>query len=131
VRDTLTLRDGDPIQIVPEQRVDAAQFARVLAKIAYCQTIALFGLDGFTHPIIPRLILGEFKSIPYLVGSTTKLPPPPGPRGRQHRVDTFDLARALVVKIRLFADSGTSEHGMPIYTVVVGTPNALTKTDPN
>ena len=31
--------------------------------------------------------------------------------------------RLLVALVRLFADSGTAEHGMPVYRVVVGAPH--------
>ena len=138
IRDTLGLEEGEQVHIVlPDHRVDVNQFARALAKIAYCQAVARFNIDGFRRLALPDLIFGKYSGISYFVGSTTSpLPPPPEPRGSQHRIITFDHwfnggMRLLIARIRLFADSGTAEHGTPIYTVVVGAPNALTKGGPD
>jgi hypothetical protein len=136
-RDTFDMKDGESVRLAPEWRVDAAIFARVLTKIAYCQCVALFGVEGFDHPVAPRLILGKFKSIPYLVGTDPRgndaagQPSARAERGIQHIVSPMDInvsphRRLLMVEIRLFADSGTDEHGMPTYAVVVGEPNSLT-----
>jgi hypothetical protein len=128
---TLDLEDGELAKIVPDYRVDTNQFARAIAKIGYCQAVALFGLDGFRRLVLPDLVLGKYRGISQFVGSELSNPPPPEPSGRQHRVDVFDLwvngMRLLVARVRLFADSGTKEHGTPIYTVIVGAPNKLTQ----
>ena len=134
IKGTLNLADGELVKIVPDYRIDTNQFARAIAKMAYCQAIALFGADGFRQLALPDLILGKYTGISQFVGSELSNPPPPGPPGLQHRIDVFDQwmsprLRLLVAKVRLFADSGTAEHGAPIYTIVVGAPNARTKRD--
>jgi hypothetical protein len=130
INTTLDLEDGELAKLVPDYRIDANQFARAIAKIGYCQAVALFGLDGFRPLALPDLILGKYTGISQFVGSELSNPPPPEPSGRQHRVDVFDLTvhgmRLLVARVRLFADSGTKEHGTPIYTAIVGAPNKLT-----
>jgi hypothetical protein len=55
------------------------------------------------------------------------LPPPPFESGKQHLITVYDAwitprLRLVLAAVRLFADSGTKDHGMPIYTVVVGRP---------
>jgi len=137
IRQSLKIDNVDDLAIGPDGFVDVVQFSRVLMKIAYCQCVALFGLDGFEHPVAPSLVLGKFKSIPYLVGVEPGDPKPPAPAHQQHHIEVVDATvpparRVLLVKIRLFADSGTSggndspSYGMPTYLVVVGEPNALT-----
>jgi len=128
IRETLGLADGDTAEIrPPDVIVDTEQFARAIAKIAYCQAIARFGFDGFRRLALPDLILGKYSCIPYFVGSVVdELPPPPQPAGPMHVIETVDVwvdgKRLLIAVIRLFAKNGTKEHGMPIYTVVVGAP---------
>jgi hypothetical protein len=123
----LGLQQPEELQVVPGFYVDVAQFARAIAKIGYCQAVATFGLDGF-RPLVTRdVILGKYPGISQFVGSHLNLPPPPGPRGQQHMIKIFDAwfsprLRLSVAGVRLFADSGTKEHGMPIYNVVVGAP---------
>jgi hypothetical protein len=78
------------------------------------------------------VILGKFTGISQFVGSRLTLPPPPLKRGNQHAITVYDAwiaprLRLLLAAVRLFADSGTRDHGLPIYTVVVGRP--IIKTD--
>jgi len=55
-----------------------------------------------------------------------KVPPPPGSAKGVHFVDlrivTIGRMKLIIGSVRLFAHSGTAEHGMPIYRVVVGAP---------
>jgi hypothetical protein len=123
----LGLRHAEMIQIIPEFRVDTEQFARAIAKIAYCQAVAQFGLEGFRPLAIRDVILGKYPGISQFVGSSLSLPPPRHPPGTQHVVIIYDVnigprLRLLLATVRLFADSGTKDHGLPIYTVVVGSP---------
>jgi hypothetical protein len=125
--ETLGLQHAERIQLRPEFRVETDRFARAIAKIAYCQAVALFGLDGFRRLAIPDLILGKYAGISQFVGSELAKPPPPERSGLQHRVDLEDAwvsqhLRLLIAKVRLFGDSGTADHGLPVYTVVVGAP---------
>lgn len=106
--------------------VNVHTFARGLAKIGYCHAVAQYGLDGFRHLVLPDLILGKYPHIPYFVGSVPGDPPPPIDPSLRHSLsmDRFTLGRLklLMVTIRLFANSGTDQKGMPIYKVVVGVP---------
>lgn len=127
IRQTLNLRDGEMAEIkVPDIEIDSLKFARAIAKIAYCQAVAIFGLHGFRRLVMPDLILGRYPLVPYFVGCEMKVPPPPGDAKGVHFVDlrivTIGGMKLIVGSVRLFAHSGTSEHGMPIYRVVVGAP---------
>jgi hypothetical protein len=126
IRETLGLRHGDIAEIqdttpMPNLRT----FARSVAKIAYCNAVMKYGLDGFRPLATPDLILGRYPNIPYFVGSDRSDPPPPEPPGRLHVVHFTDVTigrlKYLTVRFRLFAHSGTKENGMPYYEVVVGT----------
>ena len=100
-------------------------FSRGLAKIAYCDTVRKFGLDGFRPLAIPDIILGKYQNIAHFVGSEARRQPlPPYKPGNLHSVSggtvTYKRLKLLVAEIRLFGDSGTAECGMPFYTVLVG-----------
>lgn len=127
IKSTLELEDGEAVEIRPnEVRIDANQFARLMAKIAYCNAIGTLGLDGFDAGVLPDLILGKYANIGHYVGSKLCLPPPPDRNGPMHSIEMFDVtlnnSRWLWSKIRLFAKDGTDERGMPYYYVVVGKP---------
>ena len=127
IKQTLNLRDGQLAEIKPPDiRIDSHKFARAIAKIAYCQAVAVFGLRGFRRLIMPDLILGRYPFVPYFVGCEMKVPPPPGSAKGVHFVDlrivTIGRMKLIIGSVRLFAHSGTAEHGMPIYRVVVGAP---------
>ena len=89
-----------------------------------------YGLNGFRRLVLPDLILGKYPCVPYFVGGDTELPPPPTPRGKMHEFQFIDInyhaLRLLVVAFRIFAHSGTKEHGMPIYRVAMGAPISST-----
>jgi hypothetical protein len=118
---------GDNVQIANTQlpfRFDL--FARALAKIAYCQAIASYGLDGFRRLVTAKLILGHYPYVPYFVGSSLELPPPAGPAAAKHSVvlqyTNIHRLNLFTATIRLYANSGTDEVGMPFYDVVIGAP---------
>jgi len=132
IEDTLDLTDGEIAEIRPDSNVDANQFGRAIAKIAYCNAMAYYGYDGFEHLKLPDLILGKYPYISFFVGSVLREPPPPNRTGPLHQIDLGDnwiydartqlSRRMLVTKIRLFGTDGTARNGMPIYTVVTGAP---------
>jgi len=135
IKDALELSDGEIAEIRPDTAGDATQFGRAIAKIAYCNAIAHFGLDGFEHLELPDLILGKFPYVSFLVGSVLREPPPPNRDGPLHRIvigenwvhdrRTELWRRVLVTNIRLFATDGTQANGMPIYTVITGAPKRV------
>lgn len=76
IRETLNIGAEKGFKILnPEMHINAANFARSLAKIAYCQAVVTFGLDGFRHLVMPDLILGRYPYISYFVGSEKSDPP--------------------------------------------------------
>jgi hypothetical protein len=106
-------------------------FARAIMKIAYCHAVAEMGLTGFRPLYSTAIILGRYPFIPYLVGCETTDPPPPS-EGRLHTVNLSYVSamrmKILMASVRLFANSGTLKHGMPIYRVVVGAPKLAKRT---
>ena len=121
--DTLGLRPGERAQVRSAGKINISAFARAIAKVAHCHAVIQFGIDGF-YPILPDLIRGLHPHFPYFVGSPENATPPPI-EGALHRV-TFEKwkrgrVNLIVCSVRLFANSGTPEHGMPIYLAVVGT----------
>jgi hypothetical protein len=128
LRETLGLPEDapDPMVHVGPGTIDNVLFARGIAKIGYCNAVAKYGLDGFRHLVAPDIILGRYTWVPYFVGSEPGDPPPPQP-GVRHLVELSTMTgrlglRLLQARVRLFASSGTAEHGMPIYYVVMGAP---------
>jgi hypothetical protein len=128
-RETLGVADDatDPVVRVGPGTIDNIKFARAITKIAFCHAVARYGVDGFRHLTAPDIILGKYPWVPYFVGSDPDEPPPPHPRKVRHLVELATMTgreglRLCEAKVRLFADSGTPEHGMPIYRVVMGAP---------
>jgi hypothetical protein len=132
IKGTLELTDGEIAEIRPDSKGDANQFGRAIAKVAYCNAIAICGYDGFEHLELPDLILGKYPNVSFYVGSVLREPPPPNRNGPLHRIDlgenwVYDARsqlsrRMLITNLRLFATDGTERNGMPIYTVVTGAP---------
>ena len=125
IRETLNLRDAELAEIrntAPVPNLPA--FARAIAKIAYCQAVLQFGLGGFRPLMLPDVILGRSPCIAFLVGSDMSDPAPPDASEFLHVIQhanvTYGRLRFMTVRIRLFAHSGTPDHGMPVYEVVVG-----------
>lgn len=131
LREILGLADEapDPIIHIGSGTLNSIVFARAIAKIAYCNVVAKYGLNGFRHLVLPDLILGRYPCVPYFVGTDPGDPPPPDARNVRHAVQIATAngregLRFLVAAVRLFAHSGTREHGMPIYHVVAGAPRS-------
>jgi len=125
IRDTIGLKDGDIARIIdtsPQHNLNT--FSRGLARIAYCNAVLKDGLDGFRPLVTPDIILGKYPNIAFFVGSDPTTPSPPYPRGSQHAVHLGSMIcqnlKLLTATIRLFADSGAKEKGMPFYTVIYG-----------
>jgi hypothetical protein len=125
VRKLWNVPDGAEINIrIPDFKFDQHKFARVIAKIAYCQTVLHHGLHGFRRLVTPDLILGRYPYAPYFVGTDPDIPLPPGDKKFKHSIQiaTSDALpfRLINVAVRLFANSGTDEMGPPTYRVIVG-----------
>jgi HNH endonuclease len=76
IRDTLNLDDGQLAELhPPEIVIDPSVFARAVAKIAYCQMVAVCGLTGFRRLVLPDLILGKYPCVSYFVGCELTNPP--------------------------------------------------------
>jgi hypothetical protein len=124
-RHVIGLKDADIARIIDTSPPhNLSTFARGLAKIAYCNAVMKYGLDGFRHLATPDIILGRYPNIAYFVGSDPTPPSPPYARGRQHSVDlgsiTYTHTKFSTATIRLFGDSGAGDKGMPFYTVIYG-----------
>ncbi len=129
IRETLGFT-VEVVKIGPDRRIiDPAQFARAIAKIAYCTAIEAYGFGSFKPLAIRDLILGKYSAISYFVGtSTPEFPPPPEAANIPHLIKIECAVwqyriPVLIGYIRLFANSGTSEYGMPIYQVLIGIPS--------
>jgi hypothetical protein len=125
IRQTLNLRQGDIAELpFPDFRIDHHSYARAIAKIAYCQAVAFYGLRGFRRLVLPDIILGRYPLVPYFVGSPLHNPDPPADPKIKHVVQLSVVNRGrlhlILGEVRLFANSGTSEHGPPTYYVVCG-----------
>jgi hypothetical protein len=125
LRDTIGLKDGDIARIIDTSRPhNLSTFARGLMKIAYCNAVMKYGLDGFRPLVAPDIILGKYPNIAYFAGSDPTRPSPPYPRGQQHSVGLgnfiYQNLKLLTAPIRLFGDSGAGDKGMPFYTVIFG-----------
>jgi hypothetical protein len=136
IRETLGLKHGEPAEIQDTTPMpNLWTFARAIAKIAYCNAVLKYGLDGFRPLALPDLILGRYSNIPYFAGSDPDAyPPPPEPAGVLHVVTHTNVEigrlKYMTARIRLFAHSGTEGHGMPFYEVVTGVegkPAAITR----
>jgi hypothetical protein len=133
VHETLGLEQDDDFIVWSNTAINISLFARAIAKIAYCHAVLQYGLDGFRPLILPDIILGRSRATPYFVGAPLDEPPPPLEKGRRHLVEFTHLdanpmhpsnalgeLRLIIANIRLFADSGTIQHGLPIYRVICG-----------
>jgi hypothetical protein len=125
IKDVLGIEDGMLAEIpFPEFRIDHHKFARAIAKIAYCEAVIFYGLHGFRKLVLPDLILGRYPCVPYFVGCEMIEPPPPAAGSTQHVTQiitrTMGNLRLIIVRIRLYANSGIENHGPPFYEVVVG-----------
>ena len=114
IKETLALEDGVVAEIpFPEFRIDHHRFARAIAKIAYCQVVAQFGLATCAGSALPSMILGQNPNVPYSVGCKLEDPPPPADRNVLHVIQVAtEWVRGRffvpVVTVRLFANSGVT-----------------------
>jgi hypothetical protein len=128
VRESLNISQDEDYRVWAWGRVDTSLFARAIAKIAYCHTVIWLGLGGFRRLALPGVILGTCSAVSYFVGGALKDPPPKFDTKALHTIQFNNLTgvasklRLYIVSIRLFAHSGSGQHGMPIYHVVVGAP---------
>lgn len=104
------------IKLTSKFRHVPESFARLLAKIAYCNLLCALDPRDF-RPICLPYILGTKNNPSYVVGGTFEIA---GPNpGLGYVLNTAGFVRndrlMLMVEIRLFADNGT-----PTYHVVVG-----------
>ncbi len=125
IKSAIGLTDGEIARVIDTSPPhNLSTFARGLAKIAYCNAVMKYGLDGFRPLVIPDIVLGKYPNIAYFVGSDPTLPSPPYRRGIQHSVGlgsiTYSDTKFLTATIRLFGDSGAQDKGMPFYTVIYG-----------
>ena len=90
-----------------------AEFARTLAKIAFCAAVYVLGLAPFTLTPIRRIILGQDRSVGRWVGSWTGQPVNE-PKGL-HAMKILSSGTEVHVVLRLFA-----QFGAPEYLVVLG-----------
>jgi hypothetical protein len=128
LRETLNISEDQDFRVWASGHIDVSLFARAMTKIAYCHMITKYGLDGFRRLVLPEIILGTCPAVPYFVGVSTADPPPKYAAKAQHTIKFTDLTwptsefKLHLVSIRLFAHSGTEQHGMPIYHVIGGAP---------
>jgi hypothetical protein len=125
IRQSLGMEPSDVARVVDTTPMpNIGTFARAIAKIAYCQTVFRYGLDGFRSIGLPDVILGNNPNISFFVGSSLNDPPPPEKQGVLHTVSFSEYAvrnlKLIVCSVRLFAHSGTEAEGMPIYYVATG-----------
>ena len=123
-RELLSLTESDSLNFKVPIKLDEDQFARALAKIAYCEAIGRYGLDGFERTTIIDFIFGKYPFAQHLVGGTTAVVPPPMPKNIDHAIMLYETPieskNYVVAAVRLFANTGTPTHGMPWYLVVLG-----------
>jgi hypothetical protein len=123
-RELLSLAEADVLNFELPIKLDQDQFSRALAKIAYCEALARYGLDGFERTTIVEFILGRYPFAQYLVGGTAATVAPPMPKNIDHAIALFELLigsrNFVIAAVRLFSNTGTPTHGMPWYTVVLG-----------
>jgi hypothetical protein len=86
LRELLGLADGapDPLVHIASGTLNNILFARAIAKIAYCNVVARYGLGGFRPLVLPDLILGRYPCVPYFVGTDPREPPPPSAKSVRH-----------------------------------------------
>lgn len=111
--------------IKSEIRINFGTFARAITKIAFAQTVAHLGGLVFRPLYTPAIVLGTYRYIPHFVGTDFSEPVPPPDRAHlRHKIEygmyELDRLALIYIRVRLFADCGTPEAGMPTYEVLVG-----------
>ena len=119
---------GSTVQVRSAGEIYLPTFCRAIAKIAYCNWVAVREIGSIRPLRIIDFILGKYPYASYLVGSESDEPPPAIP-GTSHTIKfsikTQGRLRLVVASLQLFASSGTDEMGFPEYLVVLGTPKSL------
>jgi len=102
-------------------KVDQIAFARMLAKIGYCQAVAQFGRDAIREVYVLPAILGQRNDIGRWVSSSNITMKPEVGIGHQiwsvrlKRVEAGTPSELILTHIHLFAHLDA-----PAYTVIVG-----------
>ncbi len=99
-------------------------FAKMIVKIAYCTTVALFGLDNLDQRFVLPALLGQKDDIGYWVGCDheAKFIPLIGKQRSRNVIKIGiwqkggDSTRYIIARLKFFASSDAPE-----YIVVVGT----------
>lgn len=121
-------KHSDKLEIVQNWKFNPHKFGRVIAKIAYCQSIATRSGQIDYHPELVPIILGNNLCTPYLVGCVAGPPPPYDELGttwwiKQGLATGDDGVVHHISMVRLFAFGGSDKgHGMPVYLVALGRP---------
>jgi hypothetical protein len=80
LRESLPIGRDERLQIRGEGTINDETFARAIAKIAYCNAVTKYGLNGFRKLVLPDIILGRYPNIATFIGSEPdNLPPPAAP----------------------------------------------------
>lgn len=110
------LQKAHPGRVTAGFRHVPESFARMLAKIGYCQVLSSLDVDDFTPLCLPYIVRRE-KNLSYLVGARASIDAPQPGIGYSLNSLQFGTQdrRLLLAEIRLFADNHT-----PTYHVVVG-----------
>jgi hypothetical protein len=100
------------------KRVDAAAFARMLAKIAYCTVVAELGFDAIARNYVLPAIRGDSDDLGSWIGTIDNLTPPT-PADVQHSVIFGIMEKGdehlLYAGVKLFSNTQA-----PAYLVILG-----------
>jgi hypothetical protein len=110
-------------QVSVDQPIPAVDFARLVAKTAYCYAVAKFGLDAFKNVGVLPAILGTAEDIGFWVGTFARERPSSPDPTLIHRLNIGVLSnsadpswdRMVTALVMLFANAPA-----PVYEVVVG-----------
>jgi hypothetical protein len=108
------------------QKVDHIAFAQMLGKIAYCLTVAEFGLEAIEEAYVLPAILGKRNDIGQWVGSSDDAIGAAPEISHTTQVQTYRWADqqspegVIIAFIRLF-----SHVPSPVYIVIVGRPRLI------
>lgn len=101
---------------------DLVLYARVLAKIAFCYAIHIYGVDHFKPTIVPFIVgeTGEFsRHVGGLGNFPTQIEPETDPT-HLHRLWSFTHEDRLVVAVKLFAGTGGPTNCIVVGTLMAG-----------
>lgn len=128
MHERLNVRASSTVKVRSSGELNLAIFCRGIAKIAYCNWVAVKGLNSIRPLVITDLIRGMYPYPSYFVGGEVGDPPPPD-IGADHTIqfttETYGRLRLLVASVRLFASSGAEEKGFPKYLIVLGVPKTF------